>query len=161
MHRPDPLVPPISDLDRLHAAILTTAIEGGVGYWAATATYSPGDFDLPGSSGRRPEPEELPVASLLPAVDGCVWFAARPVPEQPLATWADGEGVLHPVLLVNVDTVARGVREVVARGARSAAVGRFAAAVGEGEVEAAALLVDAALADLIVQVGAFGKQVYA
>lgn len=160
MHRADPLVPPVSDLDRLHAAILTTAIEGGVGYWAATATYSPGDFDLPGSGGRRPEPEDMPVASLLPA-DGARQFAARPVPAQPVAMWADGEGVLHRVLLVNVDTVARGVREVVARGARSAAVGRFAAAVGEGEVEAAALLVDAALADLIVQVGAFGREVYA
>lgn len=157
---PDPLIPPISDRDRLHAAILTTAMEGGVGYWAAAVAYEPGDFALPGDVEGRTAPEDLPVASLLPAGDGGAWFAARPVPEQPVAVWADDDGALRPVLLLTVDTVARGLRAVMAE-PQTRAARMLAHAVRGGDLYGATSLVDADLADVIVQVGAFGREVYA
>ena len=156
----DPLIRPISDLDRLHAAILTTAIEGGVGYWAAAAEYEPGDFALPGDAGARTAPEDLPVASVLPADDGRAWFAARPVPEQPLAAWPDDDGALRPVLVLTVDTVARGLRAIMAE-PQTRAARLLAHAVRGGDLYGATSLVDADLADVIVQVGAFGREVYA
>jgi hypothetical protein len=131
-----------------YASIVTTALEGGIGYWSAAEEYR---WYFPDIDGGRAEPgpdgSANAYALIVPAdedSDGDHW------PKD-----AGGE----PCARVTVDNVRRGLRQIVS--GEGQLVGeetrrRFALALREWDAGD----LDAGDCDMIVQVAIFGKVIY-
>lgn len=115
------------------ANVLVTAVEGGVGYWSYARRYEWEEDDQ----------DNLTSASVELAVIGDADDARE-----------DGRKITW--MPVDLDTIARGVRRILAKGFSSV---RFES-ITFGSKENDAGAIDSDDADLIVQVGLFGEAVY-
>lgn len=135
----------------LHRDILTTGVEGGISYWAQIHTYQPEpfslDFEIEGVT--FPELVISPVADAFDAQDLLCRVKTRHLVDS--ATKKD-------TVLVSVteQDIALGCELFVAQGYNDYHK-RFAAAYRAGDWDTAGSSIDAIDADIIMQLGLFGR----
>lgn len=120
------------------ASVMTTAIEGGISYWAEVGNYRWGFSDLGKSDGSKLVEDEQAFAN------ATVW---------------DGEDDEAKPVEVDIETIAKGIR-LVSDGKVSISNDRRANVMLANRTNGDDGDIDADIADCILQAGMFGEVVY-
>lgn len=139
----------LSERREFYADIVTSAVEGGIGYWSAAEVYKWFDPKLDGGTAEPgPQGTANAYAIIVPADE-----------EAATAEWPKYDGEC-PSALVDVDLVRRAVGKIV-RGQLSHELrDDLVTSIRTGYRAFDASHVDAEAADVIVQVGVFGEVVF-
>jgi hypothetical protein len=128
-----PVVPALSERDRAYNGVFTTALEGGIGYWSTCSRYH---WSVEGSEGRTEALDFIAV----------------------IHDTVDAEDGHTPTYVIDRSVIAKGIRKAHARGNWNEYQGKALADLTFGRWED--LDYDAITADLIVQFGLFGEEMY-
>lgn len=123
------------------ASVMTTAIEGGINYWASVGGYRWGFSDLGKSDGSK-------------LGDGEQAFATATIYDDEESGEISDAG-----MKVDIETIAKGIR-LVSDGKTSISSGRQANAALANRTNGDDGDIDADIADCILQAGMFGEVVY-
>lgn len=137
-----------ADRQSFYAGIISTALEGGIGYWSAAEEYRWFDPYLEGGSCEPgPQGTANAYAVIVPADEESSW-----------AEWPEHDGGQR--VRVGIELVRRAVNQIVRGEVGHHIRDDIVTKIRRGLREWDAGEIDADAADVIVQVGVFGKVVF-